>query len=179
MGFVGSAWGEHPNVRIMPLRKYHWKIAVVSLVFVIVAIVWLEGSPPKQVSRETPGGASLPESQAQRAGVDAGQSFPGTGLIHSRENALAYEAAQVLQQWQSEDTPGLREERSRALDRLLQGADLQAVLDRLPPDVLGFALGLPVFQSWMDSQPAAAADWMSRHPDIWIIYRPLDGRKRC
>jgi hypothetical protein len=71
-----------------------------------------------------------------------------------------------LRQWADEDDPELREQRLGDLERLLNGADLEAVAERLPPDVIDFALGLSMFKDWMAAEPEQAAEWMSHHANV-------------
>jgi hypothetical protein len=91
---------------------------------------------------------------------------PPTATVRDHDPAmrLASIATAQLREWQNEDNPKLRDLRANDLAALLRGADLRQVADLLPADVLDFALGLPVFQNWMASNPSDAARWMSHHP---------------
>ncbi len=84
----------------------------------------------------------------------------------SRDLILAHELTRELHRWENNDDPALRGVRIHEVEALLRHADPRAILSRLPPDLINFALGLPPFQRWITTQPAAAAQWMSPHAPI-------------
>ncbi len=80
--------------------------------------------------------------------------------------ALTALVAERLRDWEDQDEPALRAERTRELEALLAGPDKLEIIAALPAGMMDFAFGLPTFQQWMRAEPRAAADWMSSHPDI-------------
>lgn len=80
--------------------------------------------------------------------------------------ALTKVVTQRLRDWEDQDEPALRAERTHELEKLLAGADKLDVIAALPPELRDFAFGLPTFQQWMTTEPEAAANWMREHPEI-------------
>lgn len=88
----------------------------------------------------------------------------------SADALTALVAARVCD-WEADDDPELRDERTQELERALARdgrsiADRLKIIEALPASLMDFAFGLPSFQQWMFSAPKAALDWMSSHPGI-------------
>jgi hypothetical protein len=71
-----------------------------------------------------------------------------------------------LREWQEEDDAELRDQRIQALETLLDGTNLFAIVQELPPDLLDYAFALPALHRRMMSDPKAAAAWMRCHTNI-------------
>jgi hypothetical protein len=79
--------------------------------------------------------------------------------------------AERVGDWEADDNPELREQRTRELESTLARnggtiADRLRLIETLPDRLMNFAFGLPSFQEWMFSEPIAALDWMRAHPGI-------------
>jgi len=71
-----------------------------------------------------------------------------------------------LREWEDHDDPALRDARLQELEALLSGTNLFALVQELPPDLMGYAFALPSLRQELMSDPKAALDWMSSHPNV-------------
>lgn len=88
----------------------------------------------------------------------------------SADTLTALVAARLCE-WEADDDPELRDERTRELEHALARdgrsiADRLNIIEALPARLMDFAFGLPPFQQWMLSEPNAALEWLSGHPGI-------------
>ena len=70
-----------------------------------------------------------------------------------------------LRAWDDDDNPALRAARIQELDRLVSNADPFEILQALPSNLTGYALALPSLRQKLMSDPPAALNWMSSHPN--------------
>jgi hypothetical protein len=71
-----------------------------------------------------------------------------------------------LREWEEQDDAELRPQRMEELEALLDGTNMFAIVQELPPNLMDYAFALPALHRRMTSDPQAAADWMSSHTNI-------------
>jgi hypothetical protein len=71
-----------------------------------------------------------------------------------------------LREWEDQDDSNLRPQRLQELEALLDGTNLLAIVQELPPDLTGYAFALPSLRQQLMADPKAALDWMSAHTNI-------------
>jgi hypothetical protein len=153
----------------MTWLRFKSRLLLCGIIGVILVLLWALNSRPSIPIVES---FSLTVNADKKAAATAEQPFREIALPATQEavddsvTGLASTAGAQLMEWQREDDPKLRDMRADKIAALLRGADLKQIANRLPDDVLDFALGLPVFQKWMASNPVDAAQWMSHHPSV-------------
>jgi hypothetical protein len=71
-----------------------------------------------------------------------------------------------LQEWDDDDQPDLREQRIRELAALLDGTNAWDIITDVPADLMGYVFAVPSVRERLMSDPVAALDWMSQHPNV-------------
>jgi hypothetical protein len=71
-----------------------------------------------------------------------------------------------LQAWDDDDQPELREQRLRDLAALLGGTNAWDIIADVPANLMGYVFAVPSVRERMMSDPAAALDWISQHPNV-------------
>lgn len=72
--------------------------------------------------------------------------------------------------WLDDDDPEKRETRIHELDAQIESiggvAQRLKLIESLPPGMKDFALGLPIFQSWMGAHPELALEWIGSQEGV-------------
>jgi hypothetical protein len=71
-----------------------------------------------------------------------------------------------LQEWDDDDRPDLREQRIRELAALLEGTNAWDIIADVPANLMGYIFAVPSVRQRLMSDPVAALDWMSLHPNV-------------
>ena len=72
----------------------------------------------------------------------------------------------LLQAWDDDDNPDLRERRLSELAALLSGTNALDIIQSLPANLVGYAFAVPAVREKMLVDPAATLDWMSEHANV-------------
>jgi hypothetical protein len=119
------------------------------------------GSPTASSGGIEPGGRErLPQSEPAAAEPAA---LPQNNL--SRDALLASVLVR-LREWDDHDDSKLRPERIREIDALLKGTNMLEIVQELPSNLMGYAFASPSLREKLMSDPKAALDWMSSHPNV-------------
>jgi hypothetical protein len=147
--------------------------AIVALTLAFVTPAFIGGNPPQRSRLKThslPRASATPPTRASE--VTPASSEP---VVANQEDsafaALTELVTTRMREWEADDVPELRDARIQELERLLAAnrpkiTDRLKVIEALPGNLMDFVFGLPSFQQWIFSEPKAALDWMSRHPEI-------------
>lgn len=142
-----------------------WGTVLLGSMALFLGLTWLLSPSPEYTPTQPPSPSPTPKIRPEWLGESDPSSIPPVAQKKPSLDALAASAAEELRQWKEEDDPALRDKRAKEMETLLEGANPKDIVEKLPPDVMDFALGLPFFQNWMTLKPEEAADWMGRQTD--------------
>jgi hypothetical protein len=152
-------------------------IAVLAMLAVALSNQAFVHHQTAQVSRPAPrGDLPTPEFSSARCetdnhvGTTVGTIAPSSSQKMSDESLAQFIAARIGE-WESDDDPALRDERTQQLEAALARSgrtigERLALIENLPARLMNFAFGLPSFQQWMFSNPEPALEWMCARPGI-------------
>jgi hypothetical protein len=152
------------------------RTAGLALVALLAIVLW-------KSARLSDGGASARTRENNPAVVSAGKKEFARPAVETAEGKSAKTAEEVsteilrafvaarVREWEADDNPELRDQRTHDLETVLAGggrtiSERLKLIETLPDRLMDFAFGLPSFQQWMFSEPNAALDWMQAHPGI-------------
>jgi hypothetical protein len=122
---------------------------------------------PSPVTPGSPPGGGVAIGPQSREPLPPSES----AVVAATENDLSLKALKALvvarlRDWEEQDDLELRSQRMQELEALLDGTNMFAIVQELPPNLMDYAFALPALHRRMMSDPKAAADWMSSNTNI-------------
>ena len=122
--------------------------------------------PPSPVSPAKPAGLGqiIPDT------ITTAASTTSAAVTHQIADPTAGQISRVvalLNAWEDNDDSALRPQRLQELGELLSGTNSLAIVQTLPPDLMGYAFASSSLRQRLMADPSAALDWMLTHTNVF------------